>query len=239
MKCTLCGHEMAPNDQFCTNCGTKISEMGRSFGSNPAPAYNAPGVNPGFGGNSFSAPITKAPGMNPALVKVIVAIIVVVVCVAWVGIRDTLTHTQDMGDFKATIPISCKKTDEQNKYSLGTSSDATAKSYGNGRMEFSYIKFDTSQGEYKGVADLVTESEFTNLMSISFSSSLSGYTEKANLGDTLRFTYTDDEGDRVYTEMKTVKANDSIYLLVCQCMDKNESRYKGKFTKFFSSVEFK
>lgn len=235
MKCTICGQEMSPNDQFCLNCGTKRSEMNSTFGSNP----NA-GQQYSYGGNGFSNTSYKpVRGGSLVAVRVIVTLLVLAIgCGIFFG-RNILTHKVDCGSFTIKLPYSFDDDNDFGTSFASTGGEKRSAAYSNDDMGFAYVEYSMSDLGLDAVNKAELPSLFVSLMDSMMESREQGYNKVSVSGNTLKCTYTDDEGKKVYAIIKCEVHKDSFYMFIYMCKDSGRSRYEPKLEKYAGSLKFK
>lgn len=235
MKCTVCGQEMSPNDQFCLNCGTKRSEMGSTFGSNP----NA-GQQYSYGGNGFANTNYKpARGVNLVAVRVIVTLIVLALGFGIFFARNNLTHKVDCGEFTVKLPYSFDDDNDFNSAFAMSSGSTKSKGYGNDDMAFVYAQYDMKEAGLDQTNSKELPSIFVQLMDSMMSRGDTGYKKVSLSGNTLKCTYTDDEAKKVYAIIECEVHDNDLYMFIYMCRDSERGKYESKLEKYASSIKFK
>lgn len=235
MKCTICGQEMSPNDQFCLNCGTKRSEMNSTFGSNP----NA-GQQYSYGGNGFSNTSYK-PVKSGSLVAVRIIISLLILAIGF-GIfiaKDHITHKVDCGNFTIKLPYSFDDDNEFGDFAAGTSYGTKSGGYGNNDMGFAYMEYGMSELELDASDTKEFPSLFVTLMDTMLESREEGYQKISVSGNTLKCTYTDDEGKKVFAIIESEMHGDNLYMFVYLCRNSDRGKYETKLEEYADTITFK
>lgn len=235
MKCTICGQEMSPNDQFCLNCGTKRSEMNSTFGSNP----NA-GQQYSYGGNGFSNTSYK-PVKSGSLVAVRIIISLLILAIGF-GIfiaKDRITHKVDCGSFTIKLPMSCKEDDDYSDLTAGLDYGTNAGGYGNDNIEFAYVEYDMSEvgEEVLGSTDMT--SLFISYMDGALSASEKGYSKVSSSKNKLKCTYTNNYSQKVYAIITCETHGDKLYMFMFLCENSDRGKYETKLEEYADTITFK
>ncbi|MBO5448078.1 MAG: zinc ribbon domain-containing protein [Ruminococcus sp.] len=258
MKCTICGNDLSPGDQFCNNCGTRISQTtekpegifypyssGGVFPGNNAAGSTTPpnmGYDPNFT-NAVFTPNRKPASPGTTIMRLIVIILIAVIVGGIFVYRSIADKTFDMGNFTITLPVTMEPNQSRNRYSLGLSSvNGKTELYSNKKMEFDYLELDLSSDEYKSVANIITEDMYINLLDEQMESGyegINGYKKISLKGNTLKFTYSGNFGFKNYGMIQCRKHGKTIYMLIFICDDSDREQYSGKFDKYASSLSFK
>ncbi len=235
MKCTICGQELSPNDQFCLNCGTRRSEMSSTFGSNP----NA-GQQYSYGGNGFSNTSRKPVKTGSLIaVRIIVTLLIVALGLGAFFARNFLTHKVDCGNFTIKLPYSFDDDNEFGDFAAGTTYGTKSGGYGNDDMGFAYMEYSMSDLALDVNDTKELPSLFISLMDQMLETGEKGYDKVSVEDNTLKCTYTDDEGKKVYAIIESEMHGDNLYMFVYLCRNSDRGKYESKLEKYADSITFK
>ena len=262
MNCPICGTPLGDGDAFCSNCGTKRAEMGAAY-NNTQPSQNYGGMarngygnannygntnayqngygntnayQNGYGMNNTMAPVrTSGTKMGPKNILVLaIAAIMVVFCVFGYSSYINTPQKVNMADITVTLPQRMSKQSS----SVFADSDADGgEFYMNRKVGFAYLKYSVGElgldeGDLDGLENL-----FIRIMTETFENSLEGYEKKDQLGDLLRFYFTE-SGHQFFSDMKIEVHGNEIYMFVVYCKRADEDKFQSKFTTMYNTIEF-
>ncbi|MBQ8965813.1 zinc ribbon domain-containing protein [Ruminococcus sp.] len=255
MNCPICGTPLGDGDMMCKNCGTKRSEMGAAY-NNPAPSgsryggnYGGYGSNGGYGGNGYgnngsygnmgmgqsASPVYhKNSGIGGKLIGLIVVIVMVLIGGVIYYVRNNTPVTQKVGDITVIFPQPLKKGTDR-VFAL-TDADG-GEFYHNNKLAFAYMKFDLEDLGMSSSDISGFESAFMTEMHEQFEHDLKGYQRKDQLGEHLRFYFTN-EGTKFFADMKLENHDESLYMYITYCRASDEGKYITKMRKMFDSIKY-
>lgn len=238
MKCTICGETLAPNDQFCKNCGTKVSEMSKgSFGSGASQ----------YGGQStlnYTMPVNTKTSRGSSYgsvmaVRVVVALVVLLIGFGIFMFKQNFTHRVDCGDFTIKLPYSCSKDTSMSGLTAGLAYGENSGGYSNSDLAFAYIAYDMSDVDQSTMNGESLTSFFVTYMDIALESEETGY-QKISIDDnSLKFYFRNDTYEKAYSTISCHVHGDKLYMLVFMCESKDKDKYDPKFTKYTDTLTFK
>lgn len=197
---------------------------------------NGMGLPPAQGmGNSMSPGYLRQSRGGNNTVAVIIAVVVVIVVAVGAIFMNNRPHKEDMGNFTVTLPERMKKGSD----SVFVQSDAVnGGEYLSNKMGFAYMEYDLSELGFSKKDMKNLDKEFLAELQKSFKMGLSGYKLKDSTDDVLRF-YFNQKGKTYFTTVTVKMHDDSLYMFVAYCEEKNESKYVMKFREIFQSIKFK
>ena len=239
MKCTICGSEIPDGSDICTNCGTRVNEMGAD--ATPQNTVNS-GFNNGNGGvnnlNNISFTPVRTKKNNPAgLIAVI--FLVIVLGVGFFLYNNVLTKTIKEDSFTAKIPMTMRETDDSEGLDL-SEENATAKVYRNSKAEFGYLVLDlSSYGEV--VSDSITEEFYMKLMDsqLKANKTFKNYEKISLKGNTIECYLTKSNGVQLYNKIICKKSGSTIAMFIVDCKKGDKSQMESKMQKWLDSIVMK
>ena len=236
MKCSICGSEIPAGSDICTNCGTRVNEMGAnpSSGNNGINSNN--NINNNFNNTSFTPVRTKK---NNVAGLIAVVFLVVLLGIGFFLYSNVLTKTINEDGFTAKIPMTMKETDDSESLEL-TEDNASGKVYRNSKFEFGYIVMDLSAfGEV--VSDSITEEFYLELMDsqLKTDKTFKNY-EKISFKDNMLECYlTKNNGVQLYNKIFCKKSGDKIAVFIVDCKKGNKTKTESKMQKILDSIVMK
>ena len=198
--------------------------------------YGNYGMNSSFDSGSYtrkrssSIPTTK-------LISILITVIIILVSILGYQIKYNSPQTESFGDITVTFP---QKVEKKSSTIFGDVDAEDVTAYANRDMGFVYSKYEMSDLEL-GDGD---EETYLNFMfpfmdaAMSSDSEIKGYKKKDQLGNHMRFYFTDD-GTDWFCDMMIDFEGDSCYMYYAYCNKKKENKFISKFRKMYDSIEYK
>ncbi|MCR5541319.1 MAG: zinc ribbon domain-containing protein [Ruminococcus sp.] len=260
MNCPICGAPLGATDNECKNCGTRRAEMGAAYNNqqngygyggntmnggqgygnygmnNGGSGYGNYGMNSSFGNDSFTRTRTKSFSATK-LISFLITLIVIMVVIMARQIKYNTPQTETVGDITVTFPQQVEKR-SSTVFSDVDALDVTA--YANRDMGFVYSKYDKKDFELKDGDEEAYLNFIFPFMDAAMSADdrIKGYKKKDQVGNHMRFNFTEDDNDW-FCDMMIDFEGDSYYMYYAYCDADKENKYISKFRKMYDSIEYK
>lgn len=239
MKCTVCGYEMSPVDQVCSNCGTRKSEMQSTFNT-------ATGPMPTSAYGDFERQKWQGSGKNSGnrgLVWVIILVIIgALAALFFLFGRPLIQKEQSFDGFSIKIPTYLKEVERESAEQGGIKLDMVE--YADNRSDenflFIYMKFDLtglSDSDATYALDTLTDELMLSTFESTLSSTLRDFKKEGGTSSKLRFSCKNKSGKKLYGDMRIYRQDKVLYLMLEA--GRNNFVTKKAISMSFDTLDFK